>query len=477
MNRLKVIIKKEIRLIFRSKTYLLLAVTVCLLSFLAIVTGVLSYQQQQDQISRQQEKKRNEWLTQGDKHPHIAAHYGTFAFKPKTILSILDTGLDAFTGTSVYLEAHYQHEFMFRPARDHGSMIRFGQLNMAMVLQVLLPLMIIFLGFTTFGEEKKTGTLKLMISQGVALGHLIWGKIISLFLIIILTLIPALGLILILTSVLTDQSVMNDPAIRSVTLGVLYLCYLFVFVVITVLVSLWASSVRTALLTMLGFWIIVTLIVPKTATDIGQRLYPLPSMREYKAARDSDLMTGVGDMDDRDTYYEKLLTTTLEKYQVDSVQNLPLNYEGMRMQAGEEYGNRVHDHHQAVLRRQFHKQNQLSSLVSLINPFLAVRNLSMTISGTDLHSTIDFEDQAEAYRRDLVARMNKDMADNSAYGEFYGYKASDELWSDISDFSYRIPHLKQMMTYYPLEMTGMGLWLLIPLLLIWYSSKKFRNFS
>lgn len=33
-------------------------------------------------------------------------HFGTFTFRPKSELSFLDTGLDTYTGVSVYLEGH-----------------------------------------------------------------------------------------------------------------------------------------------------------------------------------------------------------------------------------------------------------------------------------------------------------------------------------------------------------------------------------
>jgi ABC-2 type transport system permease protein len=36
---------------------------------------------------------REQWLTQGTKNPHSAAHYGVNAFKPKMPLSLADRAL------------------------------------------------------------------------------------------------------------------------------------------------------------------------------------------------------------------------------------------------------------------------------------------------------------------------------------------------------------------------------------------------
>ena len=97
------------------------------------------------------------------------------------------------------------------------------------------------------------------------------------------------------------------------------------------------------------------------------------------------------------------------------------------MQAGEEYANKVYDHHMGKLHDVFYQQNRLSSMASLVNPFLAVEHLSMALSGTDLPTFLHFEGEVRNYRRELIRRMNNDMAENSQFGDFYGYKAGSDL--------------------------------------------------
>ena len=46
-------------------------------------------------------------------------------------------------------------------------MQRFGELTAAAVLQLLLPLLIILLGFSTFAGERESGTLRQVLSLGV----------------------------------------------------------------------------------------------------------------------------------------------------------------------------------------------------------------------------------------------------------------------------------------------------------------------
>lgn len=107
------------------------------------------------------------WESQGEKSPHSAAHYGVYAFKPTGWLAFFGPGTEAYTGVTVWLEAHKQNQFLYRPASDGNTLQRFGELTAAAVLQLLLPLLIILLGFSTFAGERESGTLRQVLSLGV----------------------------------------------------------------------------------------------------------------------------------------------------------------------------------------------------------------------------------------------------------------------------------------------------------------------
>lgn len=474
MKSLIQIAKKEIRIAMRERLIVSLGVFIILLLAVACYAGYISYSQQRDIISQTQAKKRQEWLNQGDKHPHIAAHYGTFVFKPKTVLSLFDFGLDTYTGTSVYLEAHHQHEFMFRPAQDHSSMIRFGELSAALVLQILVPLLIIFLAFASFTRERESGTLKLLISQGVSFRTLTWGKILAYCIILMAILLPFLLGILMLSIIGIESEAVPDVAIRVLLLVTFYGTYFFLFISLVVWISLRSSTGRNALLTLLACWIFFTILMPKTVANMSETLYSLPSMRVFKAQIEEDKRNGLDGKMPRSVRMANLKRKYLEEYGVDSVQHLPFNFEGVSMQAGEEHGDKVYDHHLSKLRDTFHKQNHLSSVASLFNPYLAVQHLSTGLSATDMHTSIHFEEMVESYRRELVRKMNEDMAKNSEYGKFYGYKAGSNLWKEIEDFSYVTPTAYQILQHYTWEMASLLLWLLIVLVLLNVANRKMK---
>lgn len=472
MKILFLIIKKEIRIAIREKLVGSLGLIILALLGVALYAGLSAYNQQQTAIAIAGKEKREEWLGQGDKHPHIAAHYGTFIFKPKTVLSLFDFGLDTFTGTSVYLEAHYQHEFMFRPAQDHSSMIRFGELSAALVLQILVPLLIIFLAFSSFTSEKERGTLKLLSSQGISFAALAWGKILAFMIILFSILLPFFAAGFILSGQAANSASIPDVGIRIIFLVILFALYLLVFVTLCVFVSLNSSKGRNALLTLLTCWILFTIIVPKTAANFGESFYPLPSMKAYKEAIQKGIKEGPDGKTPRSVRMAGHKKEYLEKYKVDSVQQLPMNFEGVSMQAGEDYGNSVYDIHRNRLLDIFRQQNLLGSFASLINPYLAVRNISMGLAGTDFYTSIDFQQKAEAYRRDFVRKMNHDMAQNSKYGEFYEYKAGRNLWEEVKDFQYQAPSARDILLQYKIELAALLSWMIVLTALISYSSKK-----
>lgn len=474
MSALLYIAKKEIKVAVRERLIVFLGIIIMVLLGISLYAGYVSYQQQKEIISNTQHEKREEWLGQGDKHPHIAAHYGTFAFKPKTVLSLFDFGLDAYTGTSVYLEAHNQHEFMFRPAQDHSSMIRFGELSSSLVLQVLLPLLIIFLAFSSYTRERESGTLKLLMSQGVSAHSITWGKILAYCIILLTMLLPFfVGLLLIAASGANSDSI-PDVGLRSVLLIVIYAVYLFLVVAIAVWISMKSLTGRNALLTLLTCWTFFVILMPKTIANLSESFHPLPSMREFKAEIEESKLNGLDGKTPRSVRVAQLEKEYLKKYGVETVEELPFNFEGVSMQAGEDCGNMVYDHHFEGIRAIFNKQNSLGSFASLINPFIATQHLSMSLSGTDLHTFNHFETEVEDYRRMLVRRMNNDMAENSNYGEFFEYAAGRDLWEEIEDFSYKAPSVKSALKPYYLELASLLVWVVFTILLLNSSNKKLK---
>ena len=112
-----------------------------------------------------QQKARQSWENNPDKHPHRMAHFGTFAFRVKHPLSVFDQGLESYMGNALFLEAHAQNSVHFSEASLSSGLVRLGKLDMAMILQSVFPLILLCLGYRTIVLEREQGTLKLILLQ------------------------------------------------------------------------------------------------------------------------------------------------------------------------------------------------------------------------------------------------------------------------------------------------------------------------
>ena len=96
---------------------------------MSLAAGWRHYADVSRQHATAQAATRAQWLQQPKKNPHSAAHYGVYAFKPKSQLAMVDTGIDPYVGVAVWLEAHKQNEFKYRPAQDRTAVQRFGEMT------------------------------------------------------------------------------------------------------------------------------------------------------------------------------------------------------------------------------------------------------------------------------------------------------------------------------------------------------------
>ena len=457
---LKLIIKKEFLSSLRDVRLQVSAIILLSLMVTAVLVGKEGQKQIQKEREAAQSAMYDQWLNQGNKHPHSAAHYGQFAFKPKPVLSFLDVGLDNYTGVSVFLEAHKQNEVLFSGAQDSNGMTRFGELTGALIFQILLPLLIVFLTFNAFTKEREEGTLKLTHAQGLPIRTLLMGKIWGAYLMVLLLFIP----IILLAYLLLDQrssSLDTEVTIKFLGLTAIYALYFLLFVMLSVLVSAFSKNSGLSLLTLLGTWIIACIILPKATTNLADKLYPTPSQFEFRQVIKEKVKNGIDGHNPSDVRFATLKQEVLDQYGVSTIEELPVNWSGIAMQAGEEYTDQVYDQEFSKIEQIFQQQNRISEWAGFLNPYLAIRNLSMGLAGTDFNHHVLFAREAENYRRAFVKKMNKDMELNHKPGVAYAdYGVGKEMWSQIEPFQYRLPGTANILANQWRGIAALVFWLL-----------------
>lgn len=386
-----------------------------------------------------QAQSRADWENQGERNPHSAAHFGVYAFKPKMPLSLIDSGLDNFTGSFIWVEAHYQNPSRGRPIEDATALQRFGELTAAGVLQLLLPLVIIFLTFDAFAGERERGTLRQVLSLGVSRSNLIFGKTAGFLAALSILLVPAVIIGVAALAFATANDILLHSAPRFALLCVGYLLYFGAIIGVSMTVSAYVTSTRTSLVILLGFWILGCLLIPRLSGDFAERFYQTPTSDEFWSAIDKDIKQGVDGHNTANERTKELEKEILEKYGVKKIEDLPVNFSGLALNASEEYGNKVFDKHFSELWKNYYAQEKVHKMSGILSPFMPIRGFSMALAGTDLAENQHFTNAVEQYRREINRFLNLDFAENSSTKDGFKYTANRALWEKSPEFQYTPP--------------------------------------
>jgi ABC-2 type transport system permease protein len=454
------IARKELLDTTRDGRFRLLAALVLAVSLVSLAAGWAHHRDVQRQHDEAQRATRAQWLDQGTKNPHSAAHYGVYAFKPRNRLAMVDTGIEPYVGVAAWLEAHKQNEFKYRPAQDRTAVQRFGELTAAEGFLVLLPLFIVLVTFGAFAAEREQGTLRQLLSLGVSRRDLAWGKALGVAAALALVLVPATIAGAIGLAASDDGGALRSEAWRGVLLVLIYLVYFGIFIAVSIGVSARVRSSRVALVALIAFWFANSLIAPRAASDLAAAVHPAPSAAQFQAAMERDL----ADTTTVQARLEERRRDLMRKYNAQSIDAVPINFSGISLQEGEEHGNEVFDRHYGRLFEIYDRQNHAWQRAGLVAPFLPMRAISMGIAGTDFAHHRAFVQAAEEYRRMIQRVMNGDIAEHAKPGVVY--TAGPELWNKVPPFAFESPTLRDVLAHYGWSLGALTLWLIVS---IWFA--------
>lgn len=448
-----------------------------ILLLFALLAAYLNQQEHQHTVDQYSQEVRESWVNNPDKHPHRMAHYGYVVFRQKYPLAFFDYGMDSYLGNAVFLEAHRQNTINFSQASLSSSLVRFGELSAALILQLLVPLVIFFWGFSLVAGERESGILRMVLSQGVQWKELILGKAFGLFFISLALFVPVAIVSLILL-------LFNGIGIKILLgFGLLifgYLLYLLVMSLLTVWVSANCVTAKAALIRLIGCWLFFTLMLPKLSQVTGQVFFPAPSKIEFDTAVEHELIKLGDSHNPEDPHFNGIKDSLLAAHQVTSTKDLPFNYGGYIMREGERLSTEVFRRHQLELIEKYEQQQKVVAWTALINPYIAIKNLSMSLSGTDFQAYRSFQHQAEEYRYRLAQTMNelqiklisnktKSSADKKA-------AISQKYWLDFSDFQQEQLPLQAIIenSWYPF--LTLFIWLGVLLGMIFFYTHNLKAF-
>ena len=447
----------------RSRSALAALVVVAVVIVATSVLTALRVSAERHEREHQQEVAEETFLSQPDRHPHRMVHYGHYVFRAPPPLAIIDPGVDAVTGQSIFLEGHRQNTAMFADTRASANVGGFQTLSPAFVYQVLIPLLLIALGHGVFVREREARTLAPLLAQGVSGMTLYAGKVLALA-----GLSAALLAPLVVMSLLGVAS--GEAVAVSLAVAATYGAYLLVWSALTVLVSALVRTRGVVLGVLMFVWLGWALVTPRLAVASASAAAPSPGKLETDFQLSADLRELGDGHNAADPAFTALRANLLAQYDVDSVDELPVNFRGVVAEASEaeltEVMNEYAERRMALEVRQSRHANGFGWL----SPVLAVAAASRHLAGVDLETHHRFLREAEAVRYDFVQGLNRSHAEKLSYAldmnrnlnDEAGRRAriSSENWAVLDEFRFEPAAPNERFGAAALPLSMLGAWLL-----------------
>ena len=449
------VFRNELRALVRQRTALTGILLMVLLTVTATVVSLHHMQAAAEHRARQQAAAQADFEAQPDRHPHRVVHYGHFVYRLPAPLAAFDPGVDPFTGSSMFLEGHRQNTANFGDVMQSSILTRFGQLTPAFVLQVLAPLVLVFLGYGLVAQERERGTLRQLMLQGASRRSIIGGKLAALLAVAGIFLLPA--------SAGLAWLALGAPEAAPVALAVMlgYALYLAVWCLIVTSFSALLPRRRDALLALVGGWTLMALLVPRVAPDLAYAWFPLPDRLQNEVGIARDLRALGDSHDPNDPYFASFRQQVLDQYGVSRIEDLPVNYKGLLAVEGERLTSSLFNRYAQDSASIQNQQNRLVAGFSVLSPVLAIRQLSMAAAATDLQAHLGFLEQAERHRYRIVQQLNQMQVVEVSYADDTASDAGADQRKRVDRAQWhRIPQF----TFRPAERDAVLRGLLVPLL-------------
>ena len=274
MSSVLIIAADEWRYWLRSK----LGAAAAILALILICTSLFATL---NQIASEKETRETLQITaeetfrdQPARHPHRMVHYGHYVFRAPTSLAILDPGVDPYTGTVMFLEGHRQNSATFSPTYDGAQAGPFARLTPALTYQLLVPLVLIVMGFGALAREREAATDRQLVTSGVSPSAIWSGKTLALLSVAGLMLIP----------LLIGAALSGSASSVGVGFSILYALYLVVWTMIITAASTWSRHASTSLLALLTIWTVLCVLAPRLVTSAAN--VSIPSASQIKTDMD-----------------------------------------------------------------------------------------------------------------------------------------------------------------------------------------------
>lgn len=414
--------KDEWRYWLRSK----LAVSVLVIGVLLTLSSVIVTGFNMNALTHERQALQNTseetFMEQPDRHPHRMVHYGHYAFRTPSPLSMLDPGVDAFTGNSIFLEGHRQNSAMFAEQKQSTGLTKTGNLSPSFIVQVLAPLMLILIGYSAITRERESQTLTFLLAQGTSIYTLLSGKGLALFSVVLMILLP-------LSIAGIFAIFMGESATVVAYFLMCYALYLTIWVFIVLVLSTLVSKNSESFTALIFVWILLCIVIPRIASTSASVTVPSAGKLETDFAVIAELRKLGDGHNANDPAFNQLKQSLLLQYNVETVEQLPMNFRGVVASASEAQLSEVLNRFAEQRMQEELTQTQIARLFGWLSPQIAMRSLSMISAGTSIETHHRFMRETEVLRLDFVQSLNQAQTEKLSYIDDINRNNGDDAWA------------------------------------------------
>ncbi|WP_337186341.1 DUF3526 domain-containing protein [Phenylobacterium sp.] len=433
------IARRELALQMRDGRLVMTGVVLLLAVLAATTAGWFQFERARGEREHFIAEARQQWLDQGERHPHRAAHFGAYVAMPELSLAMFEPGLRPFAGQTLWLEAHDRPAFANIPSEDDLTLqTGLGVASGSAILQMLGGLLALTLGALAIVRDRESGMLRLALAQGVSPFAWTGGKLLGLATALALPLAPAALLAVGVAAWAAPGGTALDIVVRGLVLLGADALLLLGLLAAGVAISAVARSSRGALTAALGLWVGIFVLAPRAATTLVERVSPAPSLEAYQKAARTAFDEGYSDRPGYAAQLKALETRTLAEHKVQRLEDLPVGFSGIRMRHMDAWSTEVDDREYARLVRTYDDQSRIRMAVSLASPFVAARSVAQGMAGMDWPHHRDFLEAAETYRRGFGLQMNS-LIEARVRGAGWEMDGDGRDWSAVAPFHYASP--------------------------------------
>ena len=293
MQHGRLIIRAELRQLYRNRSFWWLMLLLAFLMTLAAWNTVRQLEKKEEQVAVQQAlvKTNDERLiAQIDSLQRGEADYSKsytlptsgvrltynnhrvthLPFSPLALLAMGQSDIYSnYKKVVLYFNDSYEmnSEELISPVEQ-----LFGQLDLSFVLTYLLPLFIVLVSFNLLSLERETGRLPMIASQPLSITYWLVVKLLVRFLFIFGLLILTTLLLVLIFGV--PSTVFSSQFLQLVLVLLLYCAFWFLMSLATNLAG-FASGKSLILLT--SAWVLIVFLIPSIVNQASKELYPVPS--------------------------------------------------------------------------------------------------------------------------------------------------------------------------------------------------------